>query len=103
MYVLNKLVWAVLNPLSASLLALLVGGLFARRRSSYCSWRVFAAFGFLLLYFSSTGIAVSLLGLPLEREYLPFESVESLPAADAIVVLGGGVSKVDFLRYPDLN
>ena len=53
--------------------------------------------------FASSPACALLLGLPLERPYLASQSVESLPAADAVVVLGGGMSKVDGMEYPDMN
>ena len=46
--------------------------------------------GLVWLYVMSTGVMFSLLGLGLEREFPPVR-VETLPTADAIVVLGGGV------------
>lgn len=94
MYSLNKIVWALCNPLTVALLLGLAGLLLPRR------W-VFGL-SLALLWFASTLTCVRLLGLPLERPYLATQAVESLPSAGAIVLLGGGVGKTDSLVYPDM-
>ena len=69
-------------------------GLLAVGLAVTCRWRrvglgVMGA-GLVWLYVMSTGVMFSVLGLGLEREFPPVQ-VETLPTADAIVVLGGGV------------
>ncbi len=104
MYYLNKAVWFFLNPLMAALLGAAAGAVLlafggGRRRA----WGGVVFVGaFVFLWFASTLAGVAALGLPLERPYLAYEQVEALPEADAIVVLGGGVTKVPARVYPDL-
>lgn len=90
-YYLNKIVGALLNPLMIGLVPMLAGFLLlalrpARRRAAVA---VFAA-GAAWLWFWSAGLTSGLLGLSLERAY-PAQTVEDTPAADAIVLLGGGM------------
>ena len=94
MFYLNKIVWFFLNPASLLLTVALVA---AVRR---CRWLACTAIA--LLWFFATPAAVALLGLPLERAYLETAHVNALPAAEAIVVLGGGIGKVESMAYPDM-
>jgi len=100
MYVLNKIVWGLLNPVSLVLLATLVGGILCLRGRR--SGGVLLALDVLALWFFSTPAGVCLLGLPLERPYLGLQSAASVPSAGAIVVLGGGIGKCEPLFYPDM-
>ena len=104
MYVLNKIVGFFINPVTMALLAGIAGFLLSRlgrgRFRQAGPWLVAAALG--LVWLASTNAAVCLLGLPLERPYLASQTPGSLPAADAIVLLGGGISKSEALAYPDM-
>ena len=101
MYLLNKIVWFFCNPLTIFLTCAIVGLVLAARRRRGGLW--LAGFGIAALWFFSTPTCLIMLGLPLERPYLGSQKAESLPTADAIVVLGGGISKADSLEYPDMN
>jgi len=82
LFVLRKLVEALLLPVGISVLLIIAGIAFRRRWIAVC--------GVVTLYAFSTPIVGSLLILPLERAYEPKE-VAASPDADAIVVLSGGV------------
>ena len=104
MYLLNKLVWFLLNPSTlflaggaASLALLLRNGGRLHRLGFTLLAAVFAAFWFL-----STPAAVCLLGLPLERPFLDRQRAEAAPEAGAIVVLGGGIGKKEKMTYPEM-
>lgn len=96
MYYVNKIVGWVASPLGVLFLGLGVGWMLRRRGG--CLGRVGAwAIGLSLafLWFMSCGITTRLVGVGLER---PWErdgemhgSVEGLPDAEAVVLLGGGV------------
>ena len=100
MYYLNKLVWFFLNPmmLAALGLATALGLRLMRKRRAAAA---LTAISFLFVWFMSTLEAVALLGLPLETPFLKYEKVETLPAADASVLLGGGIASVPTLAYPE--
>ena len=100
MYVLNKVVWFFLNPVLVPLVGALVGAFLLRRRVVLGRILLFSSLA--LLWFESTLSCVCLLGLPLERPYLASQSVDSLPKADAIVLLGGGIGKCEAMTYPDM-
>ena len=90
MYVLNKIVGGLLNPISIALLFVLAGaicGTLRRRRVAL----VLLAFAFSWLWIWSTAIWCRAIGLPLERQF-PVQRAEDAPTADAIVVLGGGMT-----------
>ena len=99
MYVLNKFVWFFLNPLVVPVIGAIVGAVLFRRR---LCWRILLFASIALLWFESTMTCVCLLGLPLERAYLASQDVASLPQADAVVLLGGGIGKCDKMAYPDM-
>lgn len=101
MYILNKVVWFFLNPLTIFLVCSVVGIVLAARRRRVGLW--LAGFGIAALWFFSTPTCFMVLGLPLEHPYIGLQKVESLPKADAVVVLGGGISKAEDLEYPDMN
>jgi uncharacterized SAM-binding protein YcdF (DUF218 family) len=105
-YVLNKIVWLLFNPLTVSLAAIAAGcvlAAFARRALLRRAGAAVAVLSAGLLWFVSTPACFWLLGAPLERPYLATQTVDSLPSADAIVLLGGGISKTGALAYPDLS
>ena len=94
MYWVNKIVWFFVNPVIVPLLLGLAALVWRKR------WIGWVALG--AIWFESTMSCVCLLGLPLERPYLATQAAEALPSADAIVVLGGGIGKVDGMVYPDM-
>lgn len=102
MYYVNKIVFAVLNPMSFGLLLLSVGlvfGWFRWRRTGL----TFVALALAWLSFWSLGICVPNLRIDLEKHYPP-QRVESLPQADAIVLLGGGMSfNTNQLVYAEMH
>jgi len=94
MYYLNKIVWFFVNP---AIIPLVLGAAAIIWRKRWLGW---VAIGF--LWFASTVTCMCMLGVPLEKPYVATQSVESLPCADAIVLLGGGIGKVDDMEYPDM-
>ena len=89
MYLLNKIVGGLLNPLVVGLMMVVVGGL--------CLWRNWrkAGFGLLIvavawLWLWSTPMTYRWMGGALESEW-PVVKAEDAPTADAIVLLGGGM------------
>lgn len=99
MYIINKVAWFFLNPLVVPLVGAVVGASLLRRHRR---WRILLLASLALLWFESTTTCVCLLGLPLERRYAATQSVDSLPKADAVVLLGGGIGKSDAMEYPDM-
>ena len=100
----GRIVWALVNPLSLAGMLLLASLLFLwRKRPRRGFWCAAASLG--TLAFFSSGLAVWLLGMPLESPYLPEKPAEEYPAADAILLLGGSIGRVDSpeLAYPDFN
>ncbi|MBR2837501.1 MAG: YdcF family protein [Kiritimatiellae bacterium] len=103
MYVLNKVVWFFINPVALPLIGAIAGGVLLARGKG---WRrfgaclLFASLG--ILWFESTPACLHLVGDPLERPYLATQSVDSLPSADAIVLLGGGMGKRGDMAYPEM-
>ena len=102
MYYLNKIVWFFLNPVALSLTGLVVGALFLKRGTRRTAGGVLLGLSIAFLWFASSLPCVCLLGLPLERPYLSTQAVESLPSAEAVVLLGGGIGKCGELAYPDM-
>ena len=104
MYYLNKIVWFFLNPVVVPLVGIVIGAVLLGRGMKWIrtvgAW--FVGLSVALLWFESTLTCVCLLGLPLERPYLATQAAESLPKADAIVLLGGGIGKTEAMTYPDM-
>ena len=91
MYYLNKIVWAIVNPFAIGMLLAVAGIVFAcLRRRKTCVGLLVSAVAW--LWFWSTPLVSDTLGTSLESEFPP-ESVEQLPQADAIILLGGGIDK----------
>lgn len=87
MFYVNKVIWGLMNPTIVLPVMIAAVVLFARRRR-------LAVAGMALLWLWMTPLATRMLGLPLEREWLAdgrVPAAESFPAADAIVLLGGGM------------
>jgi len=107
-YYLNKIVGAFLNPLGIGLLLFLLTGaviLLKKRRPATPAALLHACvlLAVAWLWFWSMGVTGFLIGLPLERAFPP-QLVETMPQADAIVVLGGGISlETNACPYVDLH
>ncbi len=101
MYYLNKIVWALVNPLAIGLLLVLAGLVFAcLRRRKACAGVLAAAVAW--LWFWSMPLVADALGASLESEFEPVPA-ENLPQVDAIVVLGGGMNAAtNACPYPNL-
>ena len=100
MYYLNKIVWAMVNPLVLGMLLVVAGIVFA------CRQRRKTSIGLLVsavawLWFWSMPLVADALGESLESEFKPV-STETLPKADAIVLLGGGMNAATNV-YPHPN
>lgn len=86
---LAKLATALIQPLGLVLLLLLAGlGLALRRRPRGAS--AFIALAAIGLWASATPVTSAWLRRPIESRYPP-RPIEQLPAADVILVLGGGI------------
>ena len=101
MYLLNKIVWFFLNPLTFCLVCALFALALSAKRRRVGLW--IAGVSLAMLWFFSTTLCLVAIGLPLERPYIGTQKAESLPKADAIVVLGGGIAKTQNMEYPDMN
>ncbi len=103
MYILNKIVGTVLSPLGLPILALLCAGAWAlwKKRWKACTITLFVCVAWLWVW--STGVWSRVVGLPLERGWTQMRA-ETLPAADAIVLLGGGMTaNPAAYPYPDMH
>jgi uncharacterized SAM-binding protein YcdF (DUF218 family) len=101
MYYLNKIVWAMVNPFAIGMLLAVAGIVFAclRKRKTCVGLFVSAV---TWLWFWSMPLVADALGASLEAEFEPV-AAENLPQADAIVVLGGGMSAAtNVCPYPNL-
>ena len=102
MYYLNQTVFGLLNPMSFGLLLLTAGLIFGWRR-----WRrtglALATLALVWFSFWSFGFFVPNLRIDIEELYPP-QRVEEMPQADAIVLLGGGISfNTNELVYAELH
>ena len=104
MFYLNKIAFALVNPLLLSLLAIAISVLLLAKceckkgslaRKAAISLGVFAV--------CSLPVTTWVLGVPLERPY-PMQQPTDAPEADAIVVLGGGMgSNTNALIYANMQ
>lgn len=90
MFIINKIVDGLANPLSMGVLALLLACVLLSCGKRRVGWGVFAC-GFAWLWFWSTPFAANGLGASLERDWPP-QRAEDTPAGEVIVLLGGGMS-----------
>ena len=90
MYYLNKIVWAMVNPFAIGMLLAAAGIVFGCLRRRKTSVGLFVS-AITWLWFWSMPLVSDALGMSLESEFPP-EPVEQLPQADAIILLGGGMS-----------
>ena len=101
-FYINKTVYGLLNPISFAIVLLLIGAVLVWR-----SWRR-TGLGFCIaaavwLFAWSSELIFPNIMIDLEKGYPP-QTVESLPAADAIVLLGGGMSSnTNELVYPEMH
>lgn len=104
MFILNKVVWFLVNPVMVSVIGFILAAVLMFRRAERAKklGRAFFFAAFIVLYLSSIPLTAYLLGMPLESPYLELVRVESLPEADVIVALGGGMAKADSCAYPDM-
>lgn len=87
MFYVNKVIWGLMNPTIVLPVMIAAVVLFTRRRR-------LAVAAVALLWLWMTPLATRMLGVPLEREWLAdgrVPAAEGFPAADAIVLLGGGM------------
>lgn len=101
MYYLNKIVWAMVNPLALGMLFVIAGIVLAcLKRRKTCVGVLVAAV--VWLWFWSMPLVAEALGASLESEFAEVP-VEQLPQADAIVLLGGGMNAAtNVCPYPNL-
>ena len=93
MYYINKIIGCVVSPVGLAI----IGGAGALicvrlKRQRVAKWLGWAAFVWLWLWM--TPIMTWVVGVPLEREFFVdgrVPTVETFPAADAIILLGGGM------------
>jgi len=100
MFLLNKLVGLLMNPLMLGILIILAGLClqFTKRRRLAIGMN---ALGVLWFWVWSTHALYMVLGLGLEKQYPPV-SVEQMPQAEAIVILGGGMGANTNLPYAEM-
>ena len=103
MYYINKIVTWTLSPMGVFFLSVLFGWA-AWRFAGHRAWvrracRLLVAFGFVELWVLSCGFSIRFVGCPLEGEEI---DVLSLPSADAIVLLGGGIGVHSGCGRPEL-
>lgn len=110
MFWMNKAVGFVINPFMIGML-LFFAAFFLRllqRRKSVGARSVklsmaCGVFAFVWLWFWGCNVTIRLLGLPLEKSYPPQEA-KTLPTADAIIVLGGGMGASNGMCiYPEMR
>ena len=102
MFYVNKVVWFFVQPLTIGLFLVLAGMFLLAKNKRKHALGAFAA-AVAVLYFFSTFTAVCLLGIPLENTYRNCESADACPKADAIVALGGGMTKAPDMIFPDMS
>lgn len=106
MYYLNKIIGATTNPLSLALLSVVAGLVFAFRGRKWLGLGLIGC-SVAWLWLWATPIMTFLVGAPLEREFLVdgrVPMVETFPAADAIVLLGGGMgADINFSPYAEMS
>lgn len=103
MVVINKIIGTMLSPIGLALAALLLSGAWSMWKKSGKACVITAFICVAWLWVWSMGAFSCMLGVPLERAWTQVRA-EDLPSADAIVVLGGGMSAVpEVYPYPDMH
>ena len=102
MYDINKIIWALVNPLSLILVGFVISLIFfGLRRKRFALF--FCATSLLTLYILSTPALTLLTGRTLECMY-PYVASADFDAVDAIICLGGGLGESPkFCPEPLLN
>ena len=107
MYYVNKMVGWATSPLGVAFIGLGVGWVLGRRGGRLArvgKWAAWLAVAF--LWIMSCGIATRFVGVGLECEWerdgAMHGSIEGLPDAEAIIVLGGGVGAHEKCHAPEL-
>lgn len=101
-YVINKLVGAVLSPYGIAVLLLTIGLVFACLRRWKTTLSLLGTALVWLLVWALPGLS-QLIGCYLEEAYPP-QRAEEMPQADAIVLLGGGMSaNLKKSPYPEMH
>ena len=101
LYLINKIAWAILNPLSIGLIFLMITVILAFRKS--ISRRIIVWLSLCVLvwiWFWSTSLPMLFLVIGMQENY-PQERIVDIPNGDVIVVMGGGISNGKF--YPELH
>lgn len=103
MYWVNKIIWALMNPMTIIWAMIAIG--LVRRHGKW--WKVLLGCGLVAMWIWMTPLMTRILGVPLEHEWLvegKVPAVESFPEADAIVLLGGGMGgKTNVSAYAEMN
>lgn len=97
MFVVNKIVFFFLNPLMIGLGGLLLGWLLGRLGRRRCATAAKVA-AVVWLWFWATALPSRWIGRPLESHFPP-RAMAEIPAADAIVELGGGMGALTTPGY----
>lgn len=101
MYYLNKIVGAIVNPITMTLILLVIGMVLCARGRKRLALG-FVGSGVLWLWLWSTPMMYRWVGLGLEREW-PVVLAEDAPKADAIVILGGGMAaNTNVYKYAEM-
>ncbi len=104
MFLLNKIAWAIGNPMMIAIVVAVLGCVILRHGWQKSGWSLLML-SFVFLWIVSTGALSRQLGGRLEREFLVpddgacvkggrIPDVADVPSADAIVLLGGGMCAV---------
>lgn len=100
-YLLNKIAYAMVSPLSIGLLLLIIATILLASNFRKKALVVLIS-GIFWFYLWSTPLFANWLGAMLELRWQP-TTAESIQCADAIVLLGGGmIDKKEGLPYPNL-
>jgi uncharacterized SAM-binding protein YcdF (DUF218 family) len=89
MFLLKKLLAALLIPPGLFVILLLIGAVFSRKRRAQMAFLLFLASG---IYLASIAPVANFLLSPLENQYT-VPAMDDLRTSDAYVVLGGGVNR----------
>jgi len=101
MYYLNKIVGAIVNPITMTLILLVIGMILCAKGRKRLALG-FVGSGVLWLWLWSTPMMYRWVGLGLEREW-PVVLAEDAPKADAIVILGGGMgANTNVYKYAEM-